>query len=69
MTTTAKLRNFAKKVASKAINENPEDDSFTFTDYYEEYIAQIEEDDYDCLVYYADCKGMTIPDELRNTNA
>lgn len=68
MTTTAKIRNFARRVALKAVNENPEDDCFTFKDYYKEYVAQIEEDDYACLVYYAHSKGMRIPEELRNTN-
>lgn len=67
MTTTAKLRNFARRVAIKAVNENPEDDSFTFIDYYNEYIAQIKENDYSCLVSYAEYKGMRIPAELKNS--
>lgn len=64
MTITPKLNKFIRRVAFKAINENPEDDNFGFLDYYKEYVAQIEQDDYNCLVSYAKQKGMKIPDEL-----
>ena len=57
MTITPKLNKFIRRVAFKAINENPEDDTFGFLDYYKEYVAQIEQDDYNCLVSYAKQKG------------
>lgn len=69
MKTTAKLRNFARRVALRACRGYGEDENLAYTEFYKEYIAQIEEDDYSYLVSYAESEEMRIPEELRNVKS
>ena len=63
MTITRRIKQFINEVATAAINE-PESD-VTEEECLEEYTDQILHDDYECVVHYAESKGIKIPRALK----
>lgn len=58
-----RLNNFIMRVATEATKD--QEDLITYVEYYAEYKDQIETDDYECLVSYAQEVGIPIPYELQ----
>lgn len=63
MIITRRLKEFAKEVARVATAE--ENSSFSYDECIAEYTDQIVNDDYSCLVAYAESEGIAIPRALR----
>ena len=63
MTITRRIKQFINEVTTAAINE-PESD-VTMQECIEEYTDQILSNNYECVVYYAESKGIKIPCALK----
>ena len=63
MTVTRRLREFIKEVARVAIAS--EEAGVTYDECVAEYTDQIVNNDYVCVVTYADSEGITIPRALK----
>lgn len=63
MTITRRLKDFVKEVARTATAD--EEAAVTYDECIAEYIDQIVNDDYTCVVAYANSEGITIPRALR----
>ena len=63
MTLTRRIKQFVKEVAKTAVSEEPS--AVTYEECVAEYTDQIVSDDFRCVVWYADFKGIAIPRALR----
>lgn len=63
MTITRRIKHFINEVATAATNE-PESD-VTMEECINEYTDQILHDDFECVIYYAESKGIKIPRALK----
>lgn len=63
MIITRRIKQFINEVATAAINE-PESD-VTIEECITEYTDQILHDDFECVVYYGESKGIKIPRSLK----